>query len=80
MSPYLFDIRRQCWEPGVTHLTVGFPQEYTPAMCWDFALEFNHLSDLVNLFRLLCVLDGDDVSSFCVPRGYLIGPYHNRPC
>ena len=58
-QPVLADIRRYCWEPGVTHLMVGFPKE-TPVMGRDFAPEFNpalinHPSDLVNQFRLLCV-------------------------
>ena len=49
---------------GGTHSTVGFPQEYTPVRCRDFAMEFdpeliNRPSDLVNQCRLLCVLTGD---------------------
>ena len=40
-QPVLADLRGYCWELGGTHSTVGFPQEYTPVMCRDFALEFN---------------------------------------
>ena len=73
-QPVLSNIQRYCWEPGGTRSTVGFPQEYTPVMCWDFAREFNpelinRPSDLVNRFRLLCMLGGDTVSSLCVPAG-----------
>ena len=32
-QPVFADIRRHCLEPGGTHSTVGFPQEYTPVMC-----------------------------------------------
>ena len=75
------DIRKHCWEPGGTHSTVGFPQEFTPVMCQDFAPEINpelinRPSDLVSWRRLLCVFGGDAVSSLCVPRGDLIWPYH----
>ena len=68
----LVDIRGYCWELGGTHSTVGFPQDYTPAMCRYFAPEFtpaliNRLPDLVNQFGLLCVFSGDNVSSLCVP-------------
>ena len=61
-QPVLAEIRGYCWEPDGTHLTVGFPQEYTPATCLDFAPEFYHelinrLSDLVKRFG----------SSLCVP-------------
>ena len=71
-QPVLADIRGCCWEPGGTHSTVGFPQEYTPVMCRDFTPEFNRElinrpSDLVNRFGLLCVFSGDTVSSLCVP-------------
>ena len=73
--PVLTDMRRHhCWEPGGTHLTVGFPQEYTPVMFRDFVPEFdpeliNLPPDLVNRCRLLCVLGGDAVSSLCVSPG-----------
>ena len=68
----LVDIRGYCWEPGWTHSTVGFPQDYTPAMYQDFVPEFtpeliNHPSDLVNRFGLMCVFSGANVSSLCVP-------------
>ena len=73
-QPVLSDIRRYCWEPGGTHSTVGFPQEYTQVMCQDFAPEFNpelinRPSGLVNRLRLLCVLSGDTASLLCVPPG-----------
>ena len=52
----------------------GFPTEYIPVVCLDFAPEFhpeliNRPSDLVNRFKLLCVFIGDTVSSLCVPPG-----------
>ena len=60
-QPVLADLRRYCWEPGRTHLTVGFLQECAPVVCRDFASKvdpdlINRSSDLVNWFRLLCVL------------------------
>ena len=71
-QPVLADTRGYCWEPGGTHSTVGFPQDYLPVMCWDLVPEFthelvNHPSDLVSRLGLLCVFSGDEVSSLCVP-------------
>ena len=54
-QPVFADLRKYCWKPGGTHLTVGFPQEFAPVVCRDFAPKvvpdlINHLSDLVNRF------------------------------
>ena len=61
-------------KPGGTYSMFGFPQEYAPVVCRDFAPkvdpDLNNLSsDLANRFRLLCVFGGDDMSSLCVPPG-----------
>ena len=83
-QPVLANLQKYYWEPEGTHWKIGFPQECVLVVCRDFVPKvdpdlINRLSDLVNWFRLVCVFGGD-MSSLCVPRGYLTGSYHNRPC
>ena len=83
-QPVLANLQKYYWEPGGTHLKIGYPQECVLVVGRDFVPKvdpelINRLSDLVNRFRLVCVFGGD-MSFLCVPRGYLTGSYHNRPC
>ena len=75
-QPVFADLRRYCWEPGGTHSMVGFPQEFAPVVCRDFAPKvvpdlINRSSYLVNRLRLLCMDGGDDVLSLCVSPGVI---------